>query len=252
MRGDFEAYLNDSFRDDNGQLDLDKLLALEDEAEMNVAVIMPNTQPDPQNEELADAIRDHPRVLGCALIHPTEEDPVGQVHRSANEWGMRGIKLMPAVHGYNIDDEMVKPVVEAARENGLIVSIHSGPKNCHPTRIGNVASWIPETAVIMDHMGFPDDLDAGIEAAKANSTIYLGTTILRFHRRWGTDPDAVVPTEVKKAVDELGPEQIVFGSNLPEYRPVQVINAIRRLELGEDAEALIFGQNLAKIYGLEG
>ena len=66
----------------------------------------------------------------------------------------------------------------------------------------------------------------------------------------GTDPDTVVPTEVKTAVDELGPEQIVFGSNLPEYRPIQVINALKRLELGDDAEALIFGGNLARIYGL--
>ena len=251
MRGDFEAYLNDSFRDDGGKLDLDQLLVLEDEAEMDIAVIMPNTQPEPPNAELADAIRDHPRALGCALIHPTEEDPVGQVHSAANEWGMKGIKLMPAVHKYDVDEHIVRPVVEAARDHGLIVSIHSGPGNCHPTRIGNVASWIPEVPVIMDHMGFPDDLDAGITAAKANHNIYLGTTILRFHRRWGTDPDQVVPTEVKKAVDQLGPEQIVFGSNLPEYRPIQVINAIRRLELGDEAEALIFGENLRRIYGLE-
>jgi predicted TIM-barrel fold metal-dependent hydrolase len=250
MRGDFEAYLNNSFRDDNGKLNLNKLLALEDEAEMEMVVIMPNTQPNPQNDELSEAIKGHPRALGCALVHPTEADPVGQVQKAASEWGMKGIKLMPAVHEYNVDDEMVKPVVEAARECGLIVSIHSGPANCHPTRIGKVASWVPETPVIMDHMGFPDDLDAAIEAVKANRNIYLGTTILRFHRRWGTDPNQVVPTEVKKAVDALGPEQIVFGSNLPEYRPIQVINAIRRLELGDDAEALIFGDNLARIYGL--
>ena len=139
MRGDFEAYLNDSFRDENGTLDLDKLLALEDEADMDVAVIMPNTQPEPDNQELGEAIKDNPRALGCALIHPTEDDPVGQVRKAASEWGMKGIKLMPAVHKYNVDDEMVKPVVEAARDNGLIVSIHSGPANCHPTRIGNVA-----------------------------------------------------------------------------------------------------------------
>ena len=251
MRGDFEAYLNDSFRDESGKLDLEKLLALEDEAEMDVAVVMPNTQPEPQNQEFADIIRGNPRVLGCALIHPTEPDPVGQVQKAANEWGMKGIKLMPAVHGYNVDDEMVKPVVEAAQDNGLIVSIHSGRGNCHPTRIGNVASWIPGTPVIMDHMGFPDDLEAAIEAAKAKGNIYLGTTILRFHRRWGTDPDQVVPTEMQKAVDELGPERIVFGSNTPEYRPIQVINAIRRLKLGDEAEASIFGDNLARIYGLE-
>lgn len=250
MRGDFEAYLNDSFRDDNGKLDLDQLLALEDEAEMDVAVIMPNTQPEPPNAELAEAIKGNPRALGCALIHPTETDPVSQVNQAADSWGMKGIKLMPAVHGYNVDNEMVRPVVEAARDNGLIVSIHSGPANCHPTRISKVASWIPETPVIMDHMGFPDDLDAGIEAAKANKNIYLGTTILRFHQRWGTDPDQVIPNEIRKAIDELGPEQIVFGSNTPEYRPIQVVNAISRLQLGEEAESLIFGGNLARIYDL--
>ena len=140
MRGDFEAYLNDSFRDENGQLDLDKLLVLEDEAGMDVAVIMPNTQPEPNNQELGEALKDNPRALGCALIHPNEDDPVGQVRKAATEWGMKGIKLMPAVHGYDVDHEMVKPVAEAARDNGLIVSIHSGPANCHPTRIGNVAS----------------------------------------------------------------------------------------------------------------
>ncbi|MDE0423598.1 MAG: amidohydrolase family protein [Candidatus Poribacteria bacterium] len=250
MRGDFEAYLNDSFRDENGKLNLASLLALEDEADMDVAVIMPNTQPLPQNAELGEAIRGNSRALGCALVHPTEPDPVEQVKLAAEEWGMRGIKLMPAVHNYNVDDPIVRPVVEAARDHGLIVSIHSGPNNCHPNRIGTVAGWVPETPVIMDHMGFPDDLDAAISVAKANKNISLGTTILRFHRRWGTDPDAVVPTEVKKAVDELGPEQIVFGSNLPEYRPIQVINALKRLELGDDAEALIFGENLARIYEL--
>jgi len=252
MRGDFEAYLNDSFRDENGKLDLAALLTLEDEASMDVAVIMPNTQPDPQNDELADALRGNPRALGCALVHPTEPEPVEQVKLAAEVWGMHGIKLMPAVHNYNVDDPIVRSVVESARDYGLIVSIHSGPNNCHPTRIGTVASWVPETPVIMDHMGFPDALDAAISVAKENKNISLGTTILRFHRRWGTDANTVVPTEVKDAVDVLGPEQIVFGSNLPEYRPIQVINALKRLELGDDAEALIFGDNLARIYGLEG
>ena len=104
----------------------------------------------------------------------------------------------------------------------------------------------------MDHMGFPDDLDAAITVATVNKNVFLGTTILRFHRRWGDDPNKVVPTEVKAAVDTLGPEKIVFGSNLPEYRPIQVINALKRLELGDDTEALIFGDNLTHIYRLEG
>jgi predicted TIM-barrel fold metal-dependent hydrolase len=99
-------------------------------------------------------------------------------------------------------------------------------------------------------MGFPDNLAEGIKQAQAHPNIVLGTTILRFHKRWGDDPNQVVPSEVKAAVDTLGPERIVLGSNYPEYRPAQVMNALRRLKLGQQAEELIFGGNLAQIYGL--
>ena len=88
---------------------------------------LPN--PLPENSELAEAIRGNPRALGCALVHPTEPEPVEQVRLTAEVWGMPGIKLMPAIHNYNVDDPIVRPVVEAARDYGLIVSIHSGPNN---------------------------------------------------------------------------------------------------------------------------
>ena len=125
MRGDFEAYLNDDFRDESGKLDLNALLVLEDEASMDVAVVMPTPQPEPRNAELADVIRGNPRTLGCALVHPTEPEPISQVKNAAEEWGMPGIKLMPAIHNYNVDDPIVRPVVEAVRDFGLIISIHS-------------------------------------------------------------------------------------------------------------------------------
>ena len=80
--------------------------------------------------------------------------------------------------------------------------------------------------------------------------MYMGTTVLRFHKRWADNPEETVPEEVGTAVRELGPERVVFGSNLPEYRPIQVKRAIQRLALGSGAERLIFGENLARIYGI--
>src|SRR5206468_687363 len=154
-------------------------------------------------------------------------------------------------HKYEVDNEpLVRPIVEAAAELGIVVSVHSGPRECHPARIGAIAGWIPDTPIVMDHMGFPDHLAEGIAQTQAHPNIVMGTTILRFHKRWGSDPNAVVPLEVKRAAEVLGPERLVLGSNYPEYRPIQVINALHRLELGEPAEALIFGDNLARIYGL--
>ena len=249
MRGDFEAYLSANYQ--GRQFTLEELLAWEDEAGMDVAVVMPNTEVVPRNREMGETLKGNKRTLGCALINPcTGEAAVQEIRSAIRDWGLKGMKLMPVIHKYNIDDPMVDGVMKAARELGIIVSIHSGPDNCHPTRIGNLAKRFPEITVIMDHMGLPDNLAEGIEAAQQSKNIFLGTTILRFHKRWGDDPNAVVPTEVKAAFDMLGPERIVFGSNMPEYRPIQVMDALRRLNIGPEAEKLVFGENLRRIYGL--
>jgi len=242
MRGDFEAYLD---------ISLDEILAMEDEAGIDVVVVMPKTEMEPKNKELGELLSGNPRTLGCALINPHQgANAVTELKAAVTEWGLKGLKLMAAIHKYNVDDEMVLPLMQTARELGIIASIHSGTDNCSPIRIGNIASQFPKVPVIMDHMGFPDNVHDAIEVAEKNSNIYLGTTILRFHRRWGDNPDEVIPVEVKEAVERLGPERVVFGSNLPEYRPIQVMQAIQRLELGEAAERLIFGENLARIYQL--
>lgn len=249
MRGDFEAYLSANY--EGRQFTLEELLAWEDEAGMDVAVVMPNTEVVPKNRELGETLKGNKRTLGCALINPCTGDAAVQEIRSAiRDWGLKGMKLMPVIHKYNIDDPMVDGVMKAARDLGIIVSIHSGPDNCHPTRIGALAKRFPEITVIMDHMGLPDNLAEGIAAAQENKKIFLGTTILRFHKRWGDDPNTVVATEVKAAFDKLGPERIVFGSNMPEYRPIQVMDALRRLNIGPEAEKLVFGENLRRIYGL--
>jgi predicted TIM-barrel fold metal-dependent hydrolase len=246
MRADFECYLTWEDADS-----LARLLEAADEAGIAYSVVMPKTEVDPDNERLARDIGRQSRLLGCALINPHHVTAVEEVRHVTADLGFRGIKLMAAIHRYELDDEpLVRPVVEAAADAGVVVSIHSGPGECHPVRIGTVAGWIPNTPVIMDHMGLPDHLPQGVAQARAHPNLLLGTTILRFHRRWGSDPNSVVPEEIRSAVEALGPERIVFGSNYPEYRPLQVVGALQRLQLGERAEQLIFGGNLARIYAL--
>jgi predicted TIM-barrel fold metal-dependent hydrolase len=246
MRADCESYLTWESEDS-----LARLLGVADEAEMDTIVIMPKAEVEAQNERLAREIAGNARLLGCAMIDPHRATAVAEVRHFVNDRGFKGIKLMAAIHQFDLDDEpLVRPVVEAAAELGIVVSIHSGRANCHPDRIGTIAGWIPQTPIVMDHMGFPDNLAEGIAQAKAHPNIVMGTTILRFHKRWGDDPNTVAPWEVKEALDALGPERIVLGSNYPEYRPIQVMNALRRLQLGGEAESLIFGENLGRIYGL--
>ena len=58
------------------------------------------------------------------------------------------------------------------------------------------------------------------------------------------------PAFVREAVDAVGAHRIVFGSNGPSIWPDLALESIHRLGLGDEAEALIFGETLARIYGL--
>ena len=89
-----------------------------------------------------------------------------------------------------------------------------------------------------------------MQVCRDHPNTYMGTTLLRFHKLWANNPEETILGGVREAVSELGAERVVFGSNLPEYRPIQVKRAIQRLDLGGEAEELIFGGNLGRIYGL--
>jgi predicted TIM-barrel fold metal-dependent hydrolase len=52
-------------------------------------------------------------------------------------------------------------------------------------------------------------------------------------------------------VDALGPERVVYGSNWPNLYSDLAVQALRRYGFGARAEALILGDNLARILGLD-
>jgi predicted TIM-barrel fold metal-dependent hydrolase len=66
----------------------------------------------------------------------------------------------------------------------------------------------------------------------------------------GTTRVAFEPEFVREAVEALGPERVVFGSNGPSIWPDLALESLKRLNLGAEAEALIFGETLARIYGV--
>ena len=77
-------------------------------------------------------------------------------------------------------------------------------------------------------------------SARDNPNVYLGTTIAAFE-----------PITVARAVDALGPERVVYGSNWPNLYSDLAVQALRRYGFDAKAEALILGGNLARILRLD-
>jgi predicted TIM-barrel fold metal-dependent hydrolase len=213
------------------------------EAGMDKVVWMPQPFLRPDNEGMARAAREFSEpdffILCCGLNPQFGAETIQELERCVGEWGMKGLKLMPTLHGYGMFSPLVTGLLDKARELGTVVNVHSGSYNAHPLQIAAVARQYPELPFIMDHMGYRYYLRDAIVAAQECPNIYLSTTLV----------SPAEPLTIRSAYEEVGPERIVFGSNGPGFVDLAV-EGIRRLELGHAAEELIFGGNAARLYGL--
>lgn len=236
IRMDFESYLAEGAEDGPAEL-----LALEDAAGIDVAIVMPRVQLRPDNRWLVAALKGHEkRLVACCSVNPNfGAEAVEEFRTGIVEWGMRGLKLMPPGFALNLGSPSMKPLMDLARELKQPVTIHSGNPPGHPLQIAMVARKWPEVPIIMDHMGYRDFGGDAVEAAQLCPNIYLGTTLV-----------TVEPRTIRHAVQVLGPERVVFGSNAPSAYPDLGVENIRRLKLGQEAEELVLGENLRRIYGL--
>jgi predicted TIM-barrel fold metal-dependent hydrolase len=246
-RIDFETYLPRLF--DGKPFGPEELTALEDEAGVGRFVVFPETASRPDNVGLAGRIKSHPRMIGCASVNPTlGEEAVKELESSVKELGLKGVRLSPALHNYPLDMEIVSPVLEKARDLGVPVTVDGDTDHCRPAQFGAIASRFPELAIIMD-MGFrapvrPPGEPAGREMKEVVQkcpNLYLGLTA----------PTTCQPAYLMSTVWAGGAERVVFGSNAPSGIPIFAVKGIEWARLGPNAEALIFGDNLRKLYKLD-
>jgi predicted TIM-barrel fold metal-dependent hydrolase len=237
---DFEVYLNTNAPPAERETALAAIFENEDAAGIEYAVVMPNPTPQPDNRALYETAGKQRRAILCCQVNPNDgETALQQIRQAASEFGMRVLKIMPAIYQVHLTGPLARALMETARECGLVVNIHSGGGISHPLGIGALCRRYPDVTVLMDHMGYREWTSDAIEAARDNPNLYLGTTIA-----------AVEPSTVERAVRELGPERVIYGSNWPNLYSDLAVEAIRRQKLGAEAEALVLGGNLARILNI--
>jgi len=203
------------FKDGN-RISYDELLLRMDRSGVEKAVtwLQPTYFRDVElgNQYVFEAMSKHPdRILGFGWVDPHFglDACLKEIQRFVEEYGFYGVKLNGAQNYFSIDDELISlPLIEAIVKTDRLLAFHIGADSIeftHPFRLAKIARRFPQAMIIAVHMGGaanPDLSRAMIEVAKECKNIYLVGSEIR-------------PPAVLNAIETLGPDRVLFGSDTP-------------------------------------
>jgi hypothetical protein len=218
---------------------LDEIRDALDRSGIHGAAVMPTDAGD--NEGLAAALDGAgDRFHLFAWIDPHHASrTMGFLERNRDR--VAGLKIHPSLERLRADDPAWGPFLRHAEERRLPVIIHAGRwQEMAGWRIPlEVAERHPEAAVIVAHLGgdLPDlQQECSREmAVRALPNAYLGTESIREYY------------SLRIALDRLGPERILFGSDYPLGWPAAYLAVLDGAGPSEEERRRVLGENLLRL-----
>jgi len=192
------------------------------------------------NDAQVAAMRAHPDlVLGYCYVNPRHgRAALDDLRRRIEDQGMVGIKLWVATR---CDDPLVDPVIEQAIEYRAPVLVHAWRKTVGQLPYESTAEDVarlgrryPEAAIIMAHLG--GQTESAINAIAPYPNI-----------RVDTSGSLIGGGEVAIAVQRLGADRVVFGSDLHGGDLAANIGKILAADLTPRDQDLVLGGTMEKL-----
>ena len=226
-----------------------------------------------EGDEVAEAVEAlGGRCIGYAMVDPTKPTCAESIARMG-EKGLRGAAFFPAMHGYQISDEAIRPALNAVRESGLVAFVHFGLlrlglrdklgvgcpfdlEYANPIHLHKVALRYPEVTFQIPHFGcgfFREVLLLGAQV----SNVVLDTSS---SNSWiNTQAPGITLQEVfARALDVYGSKRILFGTDSNVFPRgwrkdifEEQVGILGKLGVTADEAADVLGENLARLTGSE-
>lgn len=187
-----------------------------------------------QNDLIYRAMQEYPGVIeGYGFINPKAPDAIEEVHKCLGEYKMNGIKFHSWKHGYYPDNTpQLNDIFFEIQKYGVHVETHVGTAPLStPYAWADYAKRFPKIDFLFTHTGYYEFGLSTIEAIKKLPNVWVETS-------------GQMDVEVlKKSIEILGPERVVFGVDWP-YKLVNIeIEKFYELNVPEDQLEYIFHKN---------
>ena len=187
-------------------------------------------------QQCMDAI---PGMYGLVWANPKIPGYVDETERLLEDPRFRGIKLHPTLDGFHPNDPSIHPLMELLAERDLPVLIHCGhPVYSLPWSIEELIVEFPLVRVILGHMGHGNVIyiNGAIDVAERNANVYLETSGMPMH------------TKIKEAVDRVGPDRVLFGSDIPFHHPKVEIDRVKLAGLSPEQLERVLSTNARALF----
>jgi predicted TIM-barrel fold metal-dependent hydrolase len=190
-----------------------------------------------------------PDTLWSATFYP-EPEAATYVPQLVED-GVRVFKAHLQVGDFAADDPLLEPVWGALAESGTPVVLHagSGPapgSHTGPDGVAAVLARHPDLALVIAHLGMPE-MTEFLDLAAVHDNVRLDTT-MAFVDFWGLP----APREVLPRLVDLQ-DRILFGTDFPNipYVYAHQVEALQRLDLGDDWLRAVLWHNGARLFGVD-
>jgi len=194
------------------------------------------------NDFIAEAQALNNCLVGFGTLHPDIEDFDSEVDRILS-LGLKGIKLHPDFQGFNIDDNEMMPIYQAA-QGKLPILMHMGDAtrtNSHPKRLLKLLDAFPNLIVIAAHLGGYMMWDESL-AYLVGKNVYFDTSSSLFK---------LSTKEALKIIRKHGVEKVLFGCDYPMWSHEYELEKFKSLNLTEQEQNLILSENACKLLDLK-
>lgn len=193
----------------------------------------------PDNAYVREVVESTEGAYGLVWANPRLPDCLEETAALLEHPRFLGVKLHPLLDGYHPNDPAVHPLYELLVERSLPVLIHCGhPIFTLPWSIEEAIVNFPQAKVVLGHMGHGNIvyINASIDVAARNPNVYLETSGMPMH------------TKIKEAVERVGSDRVLYGSDAPFHHPTVEIAKVRLSGLEPELVDRVLGENACALF----
>jgi predicted TIM-barrel fold metal-dependent hydrolase len=195
------------------------------------------------NNFISTTMRENPEMEGFASVNPNSPSAGEELERAVLDLGLRGLVLDPNNQKFKFSDDSLWYLLEKVKELEVPVAVHSdySPETealfFDPEEVNETIISFPDVTFIFPHMGRH-------RGKEDSPSIYPEENVLY-------DTSHSSASIVEEAVEGLGAEKIVYGSDFKyNFYPHYEIDKIQNLRVSKEEKEKILGENMARILKL--